>query len=258
MVYRRLPDGTIQIGAGHHRVEAALEGGITFADLYVAEDLDDNDMVRIYTRENATQRVNSGTALAGSVAAALKLIAKHVLTGNTSRILEVSERAEKIMEGQLKAGEYEVGEPLITRYFHEQGVSVMGQYTVQQQLANLKASGAYARIIGEVEAEIESEREAAREAAALRLLAKAAMTGNLSRILGRLSERGVQTIEGHLIKGEGEGVGVPLIVRYFHEQHVTGMGQYTVEQQLANLKASGDYARLIGVVEDEIMRDPPM
>jgi hypothetical protein len=77
-----------------------------------------------------------------------------------------------------------------------------------------------------------------------------------------LSERGVQTIEGHLIKGEGEGVGVPLIVRYFHEQHVTGMGQYTVEQQLANLKASGVYARImteeVDMTDNSIVALPPM
>jgi hypothetical protein len=117
---------------------------------YAADDLDDSAMVRVYTWENATPRGNSGTALAGSVAAALKLIAKHVMTGNTSRILEVSGRAEKIIEGQLKAGAYEVGEPLMTRYFQGQGLSGMGQYTVQQQLANLKASGAYARLMAEV------------------------------------------------------------------------------------------------------------
>jgi hypothetical protein len=36
-----------------------------------------------------------------------------------------------------------------------------------------------------------------------------------------------------------EGLGWRLVVRYFHERNVPGMGQYTVEQQLANLKASG-------------------
>jgi hypothetical protein len=115
--------------------------GITFADLYVAGGIDDNDMVRIYTRENVTQRGNSGTALAGSVAAALKLIAQAVLTGNLARILaRLSERGGQTIEGHLlKADADGIGERLITRYFHEQHVSGMGQYTVEQQLANLKS-----------------------------------------------------------------------------------------------------------------------
>src|SRR5262245_58164632 len=151
-------DGKIQIGAGHHRVKAALAAGVTFAELYVTDTFDDSDMVRVYTRENATQRGNMGTALAGSVAAALRLIAKAILTGNLSRILDrLSERGEQTVVGNMVAGDG-VGEPLITRYFHDQHVPGMGEYTVKQQLANLKASGAYARIMAEVEEDIAQER----------------------------------------------------------------------------------------------------
>jgi hypothetical protein len=53
---RKLADGTIQIGAGHHRVQAALEAGMIEADVFVGEDMDDGSMVRVYARENATQR----------------------------------------------------------------------------------------------------------------------------------------------------------------------------------------------------------
>ena len=151
VVCRRLSDGTIQTGTGHHRVRAAIAAGMITADLYVADHLDDSDMVRVYTRENATQRGNSGTALAGSVAAAVRLLAKAMLTGNISRILEMSERGEQTVIGKLTVGDGEgIGVPLIVRYFHEQHVTGMGQYTVEQQLANLKASGDYARIISEV------------------------------------------------------------------------------------------------------------
>jgi hypothetical protein len=167
VVCRRLPDGTIQTGAGHHRVKAAIAAGITTADLYVADDLDDSDMVRIYTRENATQRGNSGTAMAGSVAAALRLLVKAALTGNLCRILQrLSERAAQTIAGQLTAEKSDgLGRDLIIDYFHEQHIQGMGDYTVQQQLANLKASGAYTRILTEIEAEIEQEREEARQAA---------------------------------------------------------------------------------------------
>jgi ParB-like chromosome segregation protein Spo0J len=54
IVCRRMK-GEIQIGAGHHRVEAALQAGIKEADICVAS-LDDEAMIRVYARENATQR----------------------------------------------------------------------------------------------------------------------------------------------------------------------------------------------------------
>jgi ParB/RepB/Spo0J family partition protein len=80
VVCRRAPDGTIQIGAGHHRVRAALAAGITTAEVCVSE-MDDAAMIRVYARENATQRGGAGTALAGAVASALKFLIKAVLMG---------------------------------------------------------------------------------------------------------------------------------------------------------------------------------
>jgi len=165
VVCRELPDGTIQTGAGHHRIRAAIAAGLTHADLYVVPHFDDSDMVRVYTRENATQRGNSGTALAGSVAAALRLIAKAAFTGNLSRIYDkFTQRSEDSAIGRITKAEG-VGEPLLTRFFHEHHIPNMGESTVRQQLANLKASGAYARIMTEVQEDIESEREAARQQA---------------------------------------------------------------------------------------------
>ena len=40
IVCRQLPDGTVQIGAGHHRVAAAIAAGYTVADVTVSQDLD--------------------------------------------------------------------------------------------------------------------------------------------------------------------------------------------------------------------------
>ena len=79
IVCRQLADGTIQITAGHHRVAAALDVGIRVADALVAEDMDDAARVRVYARENATQRGQSRTALTGTVASALKYVAKAIL-----------------------------------------------------------------------------------------------------------------------------------------------------------------------------------
>ena len=55
VVCRQTRDGTIEIGAGHHRVKAAIRAGIQLADLFVGNgDMDDAAMIRIYARENAT------------------------------------------------------------------------------------------------------------------------------------------------------------------------------------------------------------
>jgi hypothetical protein len=93
--------------------------------------------------ENATQRGNSGTALAGSVAAALRIVVKAILTGNLGRILpRLSERSEQTVVGQLTAEDSEgLGRRLLVAFFHEHKIPNMGDWTVQQQLANLKASG---------------------------------------------------------------------------------------------------------------------
>src|SRR5215472_11426551 len=57
VVCRQVSD-LIQIAAGQHRVKAAIEEEIQFADVFIG-DFDDFEMQRIYTRENATQRGNS-------------------------------------------------------------------------------------------------------------------------------------------------------------------------------------------------------
>src|SRR6476620_2680674 len=61
VVCRRTAEG-IHIVAGHHRVAAALRAGIESADLVVKE-FDDASVIRIYARENATQRGDSGAAV---------------------------------------------------------------------------------------------------------------------------------------------------------------------------------------------------
>jgi hypothetical protein len=39
-------------------------------------------MIRVYARENATQRGNSSTAVAGTVASAVRFLAKGIMTGS--------------------------------------------------------------------------------------------------------------------------------------------------------------------------------
>jgi ParB-like chromosome segregation protein Spo0J len=158
VVCRRLPDGRVQIGAGHHRVQAALAAGITVADVFVADDMDDTTMVRVYATENATQRGNTGSAQAGTVASAVRMIAKAELTGTIGSILPVVENGEETMLGKLTSEEGIGWRAVLALLPHVRGLN---QYSVTAQLANLKASGDYGRIIAEVREEIERENEAA-------------------------------------------------------------------------------------------------
>src|SRR6516165_542245 len=64
IVGRRKPGqrSVIQIIAGWHRLKAALKAGHEVADIFLGE-FDDAAVVRVYARENATQRGNTATAL---------------------------------------------------------------------------------------------------------------------------------------------------------------------------------------------------
>ena len=77
----QLKHNGIQLVFGHHRIRAAIAAGIREDDIKVLSDIGDADMTRMYASENATQRGNSGTALAGSVASAVKFLARGVMTG---------------------------------------------------------------------------------------------------------------------------------------------------------------------------------
>lgn len=163
IVCRRLKDGTIQIGAGHHRVNAALKAGITKADVFIGEEFDDARMVRVYAVENATQRGNSGTALAGSIAAAIRITAKAALTGTVLKTGSGNFSRSSLDEVRGNLGsERGIGRDVLLAFLD--GVPGINEGVVKQQLASLKDSGDYARIIRELQAEIEEENKAALKA----------------------------------------------------------------------------------------------
>jgi flagellar biosynthesis GTPase FlhF len=149
-------NGDIEIAAGHHRVEAAIEAGIKSADLFVAEDLDDAAMVRIYARENATQRGNTATAQAGSVAAAVRVLAKMILGGRLSP--QLGRKSLEHLRGNI-ASDRGIGQDVVEEFLD--GIPGVTSKVVEHQLANLKSSGHYARIIAEVKELIEEENREA-------------------------------------------------------------------------------------------------
>jgi len=154
--------GVVQIAAGHHRIKAAISAGIREADIFVG-DIDDAGLIRIYARENATQRGNAGTALAGSVAAAIRFLAKAVLTGSRAEKI-FSPRSSFEQAADSITSDRGLGREIIVRFLD--GIPGINEGTVQQQLANLKSSGDYARIVREIQEEIEKEhKEALKELA---------------------------------------------------------------------------------------------
>lgn len=137
IVCRKLKDGTVQIAAGHHRVEAALKVGIDESDVFVSKDMDDDTMVRVYARENATQRGHSAQALHGSVAGALRRIAQELL-GKSSVQIGTDDRLKNGI------GFRQVMDKLGDGHDKDEVVSA---------LALLKQSGDYDRIIRAVATE---------------------------------------------------------------------------------------------------------
>lgn len=162
---RRVRNGTYQIVAGHHRVRGAIAAGLREADLCVL-DLDDAGMARVYAQENLTQRGASVSVLAGAVAAAIRVIAKTILSGgHVSGNPETSAKSLETQRGMLESRDG-IGQDAVERFLR--GIPGVTGTIVEQQLANLKASGDYARIIHEVRDELEAEHRDA-----LKALAKA-------------------------------------------------------------------------------------
>jgi hypothetical protein len=153
------------MGAGHHRVAAALAAGITTADVFVVPEMEDATMIRVYARENATQRGHTGTALAGTVASAYRFLTKLVLVGDPSQKF-LGGYDLPTLRGHLAHGRG-LGTDMLLDLLNgspdeqtgERPHPIPGVNTgsVIQQLANLKASGDEGRIIQEVYAVIEAE-----------------------------------------------------------------------------------------------------
>lgn len=77
----------------------AFEADITTADLFVG-DFDDESMIRVYATENATQRGNSSTAIAGSVASAIRFLAKSLMVCKI--VPEISETIDSYGRSHLR------------------------------------------------------------------------------------------------------------------------------------------------------------
>jgi hypothetical protein len=147
-VVTRKINGVIQIAAGHHRIEAAKLAGIEEAEVFVGK-FDDAQMVRIYANENATQRgTHVAAAQTGSVAGAIRFLAKEMITPKTRQLAGLG------LEKKI------IGEDVIAKFLD--GVPGINSRSINNELANLKSSGEYARILQEVQKEIEQSGASAK------------------------------------------------------------------------------------------------
>jgi hypothetical protein len=144
-------------------VRAALEAGVTEADVFVAEAMEDATMVRVYARENATQRGMSSTALTGTVAAAMRYMAKAILTGTGLADKIISNFDLPTLRRRLLSDDG-MGREVLLAFLHD--IPGINAPSLQHQLANLKTSGDYARLMAEVEADIARDHPEALEAIA--------------------------------------------------------------------------------------------
>lgn len=88
-----------------------------------------------------------------STAAALRMAAYDVLTGN---LCGIPQRSSDTLRGQI-ATDRGIGQDLVLRYL--EGVPGVIINTINEDLASLKTSGNYARIIARVRDQITAEKE---------------------------------------------------------------------------------------------------
>jgi len=152
-------DGTYQIAAGHHRIQAALEAGVTHAEFDV-KDYSDNQMSRIMISENMTQRGYNAAAIMDSVASAVRRVSTMVLEVNSlceisqSGLIETQNAFNAAKGSMLKGG---IGRDVLMRFMRDKGPTVD---EVKAALAMLKSSGTMARIMDEVVKAVEAKKRA--------------------------------------------------------------------------------------------------
>jgi ParB-like nuclease domain len=166
----RRVNGRLEVASGWTRMQAAIKEGVEYADIYVG-DFDDHEMIQAYAKENATQRGNSSTALVGSIASTIKYLARVLCTDleDIARILAISQKSVECARGNLLSGKG-IGHELIEQFLAD--VPHISESTIKEQLATLKASGHYDRLIAEAAEEVEAVFAANQKAELARLEAE--------------------------------------------------------------------------------------
>src|SRR5262249_46483705 len=83
-VKARLRNGVAEIGCGHHRIEAARQGKLGSVEISI-DDIDDDDMLRLMTVENATQSGSHPGAILNEVAAVTRRLVEIIVASEKAR-----------------------------------------------------------------------------------------------------------------------------------------------------------------------------
>ena len=152
-VARKNGSGSYEVAAGWTRILAAMDEKIEEAEICVVK-YDDQQMIRAYITENATQRGNSGTAVAGAVATAIMQIARSLISNEEylAGIPATSAKAIEVARGNLMNGRG-VGHELVEAFLHD--IPGVNKNLIKEQLAALKSSGHYERLMTEIATEAE-------------------------------------------------------------------------------------------------------
>jgi hypothetical protein len=75
-------NGKVEIACGHARIVAARKAGLDTVPIVIDDDLDDGEMLRLMTAENATQKGSSPGAIVNEVAAVIRRLIHGLLTSS--------------------------------------------------------------------------------------------------------------------------------------------------------------------------------
>ena len=234
----------IELIAGAHRVEAAIKAGIEEADVFVGT-FDDDAALDVYFKENALQRNNAGTALMGAITAAVKLEVVRALTCS-GQLAGAELTATEAVRGHL-CGKNGIGRDVLEKRFPD-----LGEKIIRQQLANLKSSEHYARIIMEVYDEMKRAKTYDRET--LDLAAKAAAAaGNAIPTFDYVGVAEHLKVPSHVDAFRKMATCDEVVAYEGHPGYLKMDGQASVAEKLVKMAEKQDVAISAPFIRDNFM-----
>jgi ParB/Sulfiredoxin domain len=156
----RRVNGKVELGCGHARIEAARRAKLETVPIYI-DDLDDDQMLRLMTDENATQAGANPGAVMNEVAAVTRRLIEGLLTANedldncqgVAKAFE-NKTAFKQARAKLRTGtntHLVLGIPVIRTYLGQGNPerSHRGERQIREAIGALKQSARYDDIVAD-------------------------------------------------------------------------------------------------------------
>lgn len=155
----RRRNGKIELGCGHQRVEAARRAKLDTVPIFIA-DMDDDDMLRLMTDENATQAGSNPGAVLNEVAAVTRRIIEGLLgpSDNCPKVITGLFNGVKGLEttrGALRNGNNihrALGVDVLRAYLGQGNAerSHRQERQIREAISALKQSGRYDDVVEEI------------------------------------------------------------------------------------------------------------